>query len=55
MDCDCRTIWTSSSDAFRDELWDDPDIQMDGKRFDETDQRQPFTDRANNYKANRQL
>ncbi len=55
MDCDCRKIWTSSSDAFRDELWDDPDIQMDGKRFDETNQRQPFTDRANNYKANRQF
>ena len=55
MDLDRGTLWITSFNAFGDELRNGINFQVDGKRFDEADQRQPFTDRANNYKANRQL
>ena len=55
MDFDCRTIWASGNDAWRSFLCDGATLQMDGKRSNEADQRQPYSHRANNYKANRQL
>ena len=55
MDCDCRTLWTAGGYAFGNELRNDSDIQVDGKRSDETNKREPFTDRANNYQTHRQF
>jgi len=51
----CRKIWASGGDAAWHELWHGSDIQVDGKRFDEANQRQPRTDRAYHNKANRQF
>ena len=53
MDFGSRTIWIACSNAVGNELRHDSDFQMDGKRFDETNQRKSFKDRANNYQANR--
>ena len=52
---DSGTVRTSCGDAPRYELWYDSDIQVDGKRFDEADQRKSFTDRAYHNKTYRQF
>ena len=51
----CRKIWFAGGDATWHELRHGSNIQVDGKRFDETNQRQPFTDRAYYNKAYRQF
>ena len=51
----CRKIWTAGGDAAWYELRHGSNIQVDGKRFDETNQRQPRTDRAYHNKAYRQF
>ena len=51
----CRKVWASCSDAPRYELWHGSNIQVDGKRFDETNQRQSFTDRTYYNKTYRQF
>ena len=51
----CRTIWAALRDASRNELRHGFDFQMDGKRSDETNKREPFTDRTNNYQTHRQF
>jgi len=48
-------VWTSCGDAPRYELRHGSNIQVDGKRFDEANQRQPFTDRAYHNKTYRQF
>ena len=55
MEFGCRTIWAASSDVAWNELRYDSNIQMDGKRFDETNQRKPLTDRTYHNKTYRQL
>ena len=55
MDFDCGTIWASSNDAWWGFLCYGSVVQVDGKRFNEADQRQSYPDRANNNKANRQF
>ena len=50
-----RTVWIAGGDAAWHELWNDSDIQVDGKRFDETNQRKSFTDRAYYNKTYRQF
>ena len=50
-----RTVRASCGDAPRYELWHGSNIQVDGKRFDETDQRQPFPDRTYHNKTYRQF
>ena len=52
---DCRKIRIACGDASWYELWNDSDIQVDGKRFDETNQRKSFTDRAYHNKTYRQF
>ena len=49
------TVRASCGDASRYELWHGSDIQVDGKRFDETNQRKSFTDRAYYNKTYRQF
>ena len=49
------TIWAACGDAPRHELWHGSNIQVDGKRFDETNQRKSFTDRAYHNKTYRQF
>ena len=48
-------VRVACGDAPRHELWHGSNIQVDGKRFDETNQRQPFTDRAYHNKTYRQF
>ena len=55
MDFDCGTIWASSNDAWWRFLCYGSAIQVDGKRFNEADQRQPYSHRTNNYKTDRQF
>ena len=50
-----RKVRVACGDASRYELWHGSDIQVDGKRSDETNKREPFTDRANNYQTHRQF
>ena len=50
-----RKVWIACGDAPRYELWHGSDIQVDGKRFDETNQRKSFTDRAYYNKTYRQF
>ena len=52
---DSGTVRTSCGDAPRYELWDDSDIQMDGKRSDEANQRESFTNRTHHNKTYRQF
>ena len=49
------TVRAACGDAPRYELWHGSNIQVDGKRFDETNQRQPFTDRTYYNKTYRQF
>ena len=51
----CRTVRASCGDAAWHELRHGSNIQVDGKRFDETNQRQPRTDRTYYNKAYRQF
>ena len=51
----CRKVWVAGGDATRHELWHGSNIQVDGKRFDEANQRQPFTDRTYYNKTYRQF
>ena len=48
-------VRVACGDAPRYELRHDSNIQVDGKRFDEANQRQPFTDRAYHNKTYRQF
>ena len=50
-----RTVRIAGGDATRYELWHGSNIQVDGKRFDETNQRKSFTDRAYYNKTYRQF
>ena len=49
------TVRVACGDASRYELWHGSNIQVDGKRFDEANQRQPFTDRTYHNKTYRQF
>ena len=49
------TVRVACGDATRHELWHGSNIQVDGKRFDEANQRQPFTDRTYYNKTYRQF
>ena len=51
----CRTVRVACGDAAWHELRHGSNIQVDGKRFDETNQRQPFTDRTYHNKTYRQF
>ena len=48
-------IWIACGDATWHELRHGSNIQVDGKRFDEANQRQPFTDRTYHNKTYRQF
>ena len=48
-------VWIACGDAPRHELWNGSNIQVDGKRFDETNQRKSLTDRAYHNKTYRQF
>ena len=48
-------VRVACGDATRHELWYGSNIQVDGKRLDETNQRQSLTDRAYHNKTYRQF